>query len=46
MWDTVQFIPVQSADEVPAIAARVADAEPGTAYVMAVRVTLDAFTSR
>ena len=46
MWDTVQFIPVQSADEVPAIAARVADAEPGTAYVMAVRVTLDAFTAR
>ena len=46
MWDTVQFIPVQSADEVPAIAARIADAEPGTAYVMAVRVTLDAFTSR
>jgi hypothetical protein len=46
MWDTVQFIPVQSADEVPAIAARVADAEPGTAYVMAVRVTLDAFTTR
>ena len=46
MWDTVQFIPVQSADEVPAIAARIADAEPGTAYVMAVRVTLDAFTAR
>jgi hypothetical protein len=46
MWDTVQFIPVQSADEVPAIAARIADAEPGTTYVMAVRVTLDAFTSR
>jgi hypothetical protein len=46
MWDTVQFIPVQSADEVPAIAARIADAEPGTAYVMAVRVTLDAFTTR
>ena len=46
MWDIVQFIPVQSADEVPAIAARVADAEPGTAYVMAVRVTLDAFTAR
>ena len=46
MWDTVQFIPVQSADEVPAIAARVANAEPGTAYVMAVRVTLDAFTAR
>ena len=46
MWDTVQFIPVQSADEVPAIAARINDAEPGTTYVMAVRVTLDAFTSR
>jgi hypothetical protein len=46
MWDTVQFISVQSADEVPAIAARIADAEPGTAYVMAVRVTLDAFTAR
>lgn len=46
MWDTVQFIPVQSADEVPAIAARIADAEPGGAYVMAVRVTLDAFTAR
>ena len=46
MWDTVQFIPVQSADEVPAIAERIADAEPGTAYVMAVRVTLDAFTAR
>ena len=46
MWDTVQFIPVQSADEVPAIAERIANAEPGTAYVMAVRVTLDAFTAR
>jgi hypothetical protein len=46
MWDTVQFIPVQSADEVPAIAARIADVEPNTTYVMAVRVTLDAFTSR
>lgn len=46
MWDTVQFIPVQSAEEVPAIAARINDAEPGTTYVMAVRVTLDAFTSR
>ncbi|MEY3594774.1 MAG: hypothetical protein RL576_188 [Actinomycetota bacterium] len=46
MWDTVQFIPVKSADEVPAIAARIADVEPNTTYVMAVRVTLDAFTSR
>ena len=46
MWDTVQFIPVQSAEEVPAIAARINDAEPNTTYVMSVRVTLDAFTSR
>jgi len=43
-WDTVQFIPVDSADEVEAIAAYVQDSAEGDCYVMGVQVTLDCLT--
>jgi hypothetical protein len=42
-WDTVQFIPVNSVDEIDAIAKRVST-ENGDAYVMGVQVTLDSLT--
>jgi hypothetical protein len=42
-WDTVQFIPVNSVDEVAAIARRVST-DNGDAYVMGVQVTLDSIT--
>ena len=42
-WDTVQFIPVNSAAEVEAIAQRVST-ENGDAYVMGVQVTMDNIT--
>ena len=42
-WDTVQFIAVDSADEVEAIAKRVSTTD-GDAYVMGVQVTLDSIT--
>lgn len=42
-WDTVQFIPVSSPEEVEAIAQRVST-ENGDAYVMGVQVTMDSIT--
>ncbi len=42
-WDTVQFIAVDSTDDIDAIAERVSTAD-GDAYVMGVRVTLDSIT--
>jgi hypothetical protein len=42
-WDTVQFIPVNSVDEIDAFAKRVST-ENGDAYVMGVQVTLDSLT--
>jgi len=42
-WDTVQFIHVNSVDDVAAIAQRVST-ENGDAYVMGVQVTLDSIT--
>ena len=43
-WDTVQFIPVQSVDEIDAIAQRVSTND-GDAYVLGVQVTLDSITA-
>ena len=42
-WDTVQFIAVDSADDIDRIAARVSTTD-GDAYVMGVQVTLDSIT--
>lgn len=42
-WDTVQFIHVNSVDDVAAIAQRIST-ENGDAYVMGVQVTLDSIT--
>jgi hypothetical protein len=43
-WDTVQFIPVDSVEEVEAIAAYVKDSAADDCYVMGVQVTLDCLT--
>lgn len=44
-WDTVQFIHVNSVDDVAAIAQRIST-ENGDAYVMGVQVTLDSITQQ
>jgi hypothetical protein len=43
-WDTVQFVPVSSVDEVHAIAESLNNSAEGDCYVMGVQVTLDCIT--
>ena len=43
-WDTVQFVPVSSVDEVNTIAESVNNSAEGDCYVMGVQVTLDCIT--
>ena len=43
-WDTVQFIAVDSPDEVAQIAASLSACAPGEVYVMGLRASLDAIT--
>ena len=43
-WDTVQFIAVDSPDEVARIATSLSDCAPGEVYVMGLRASLDAIT--
>ena len=45
MWDTVQFVPVESDGGVATIASTLTDCAPGESYVMGIRVSLDAITT-
>ena len=45
MWDTVQFVPVETDADVATIASTLTNCAPGESYVMGIRASLDAITT-